>query len=70
MFFSIDGSEVRAWKANAQRQQAEKEKLIEVLRKRKVNNVVELRRIEKSLAAIGTIDVTEPMTSACMYLNL
>ena len=47
--------------------QAEKEGLIDTLRKRKVNSVVELRRIEKRLAAIGTMDVTEPMTSACTF---
>jgi hypothetical protein len=39
--------------------------MVEALRTHRVNTLAELRRIERVLAAIGTPDVTEPMTTAC-----
>jgi hypothetical protein len=45
--------------------QAEKEQYIQALRTHQVNTLVELRRVEKAFAALGTPDVSEPMTAAC-----
>ncbi|KAF2131160.1 hypothetical protein P153DRAFT_374929 [Dothidotthia symphoricarpi CBS 119687] len=45
----------------------EKEQYIQVLRSHQVNTVVELRRIEKVFAVLGTPDVSEPMTAAWSY---
>ena len=39
--------------------------MIEALRAHRVNTLVELRRIEKALAVLGSPDITEPMTAAC-----
>jgi hypothetical protein len=47
--------------------QAEKQKMVASLRNHSVNTLAELRRIERIFAAMGTSDVTEPMTTACMY---
>ncbi|EAT85268.1 hypothetical protein SNOG_07802 [Parastagonospora nodorum SN15] len=46
---------------------AEKEQYIYALRTHQVNTLVELRRIEKAFAVLGTPDVSEPMTAACKY---
>ncbi|OAK98082.1 hypothetical protein IQ06DRAFT_349803 [Phaeosphaeriaceae sp. SRC1lsM3a] len=46
---------------------AEKEQYIQALRTHQVNTVVELRRIEKAFAVLGTPDVSEPMTAAWSY---
>lgn len=40
--------------------------MIQALRSHHVNTLVELRRIEKAFAVLGSSDVTEPMTAACM----
>lgn len=45
--------------------QAEKDQMIQALRAHHVNTLVELRRIERAFAMIGSPDVTEPMTTAC-----
>jgi hypothetical protein len=45
--------------------QSEKEQCIHALRTHQVNTLVELRRIEKAFALLGTPDVSEPMTAAC-----
>ncbi|KAI9696689.1 MAG: hypothetical protein M1820_008063 [Bogoriella megaspora] len=47
--------------------QAEKEQLITSLRTRRINTLLELRRVEKLFAQIGTPDLTEPMTIAWQY---
>ncbi|EUC48516.1 hypothetical protein COCMIDRAFT_33998 [Bipolaris oryzae ATCC 44560] len=46
---------------------AEKEKYIQALRAHRVNTIVELRRIEKAFAVLGTSDCSEAMTSAWSY---
>ncbi|KAH4809637.1 hypothetical protein HBI56_072940 [Parastagonospora nodorum] len=46
---------------------AEKEQYIYALRTHQVNTLVELRRIEKAFAVLGTPDVSEPMTAAWSY---
>ncbi|KAL7773541.1 hypothetical protein CFE70_003506 [Pyrenophora teres f. teres 0-1] len=43
---------------------AEKTKHIHALRSHQVNTILELRRIEKAFAVLGTPDCSEPMTSA------
>lgn len=45
--------------------QAEKAQYIQALRAHQINTLVELRRIEKAFAVLGTPDCSEPMTSAC-----
>jgi predicted secreted protein len=35
-----------------------------------VNTLIELRRIEKAFAVLGTPDVSEPMTAACKRLPM
>jgi hypothetical protein len=45
--------------------QVEKEQYIQALRTHQINTLVELRRIEKAFAVLGTPDVSEPMTAAC-----
>jgi hypothetical protein len=50
---------------NADVAQAEKDQYIHALRTHQINTVVELRRIEKAFAVLGTPDVSEPMTAAC-----
>ena len=47
--------------------QAEKEQLVHALQSHRVNTLVELRRIEKAFAILGSPDVTEPMTAACKF---
>ena len=47
--------------------QAEKEQLVYALQSHRVNTLVELRRIEKAFAILGSPDVTEPMTAACKF---
>ena len=50
--------------------QADKEKLLRSLRTHSVNTLIELRRIEKTLAPVSTSDVTEAMTGAwAHYVN-
>lgn len=46
---------------------AEKEQLVHALQSHRVNTLVELRRIEKAFAILGSPDVTEPMTAAWSY---
>ncbi|KAF2262394.1 hypothetical protein CC78DRAFT_554605 [Lojkania enalia] len=41
--------------------------MIDALRSHQVNTLVELRRIEKAFAYLGSPDVTEPMTAAWSY---
>jgi hypothetical protein len=41
--------------------------MIESLRTHRVNTLVELRRVEKAFATIGSADLNEPMTSACRH---
>ncbi|ORX97863.1 hypothetical protein BCR34DRAFT_628508 [Clohesyomyces aquaticus] len=41
--------------------------MIHALRSRHVNTLVELRRVEKAFALLGSPDVTEPMTAAWSY---
>ncbi|PSN63764.1 hypothetical protein BS50DRAFT_602475 [Corynespora cassiicola Philippines] len=45
----------------------EKERMIQALQSHHVNTLVELRRIEKAFAVLGSSDVTEPMTAAWSY---
>jgi hypothetical protein len=52
-------------KPDADMAQAEKDQYIHALRTHQINTVVELRRIEKAFAVLGTPDVSEPMTAAC-----
>ncbi|KAF1989210.1 hypothetical protein K402DRAFT_461601 [Aulographum hederae CBS 113979] len=50
--------------------QTDKEQLIRALRRNQINTIADLRRIESMFAAIGTPDVTEPMTLAWTnYVN-
>lgn len=53
---------------NADDDQPEKEQYIRALQSHQVNTLVELRRIEKAFAVLGTSDVSEPMTRACKYM--
>lgn len=39
--------------------------MIQALQSHHVNTLVELRRIERAFAVLGSPDVTEPMTAAC-----
>lgn len=41
--------------------------MIQALRSHHVNTLVELRRIERAFALLGSPDVTEPMTAACEF---
>ncbi|OQO07143.1 hypothetical protein B0A48_07711 [Cryoendolithus antarcticus] len=47
--------------------EAQKQALIEALNEHRINTVGELRRIERIFAAIGSPDLTQPMTTAWMY---
>lgn len=49
--------------------QAEKAQYIQALRIHQINTLVELRRIEKVFAVLGTPDCSEPMTSACKQIT-
>jgi hypothetical protein len=44
--------------------------MIQALRSHHVNTLVELRRIERAFALLGSPDVTEPMTAACEIFTL
>jgi hypothetical protein len=44
--------------------------MIQALRSHHVNTLVELRRIERAFALLGSPDVTEPMTAACEFFTL
>ncbi|KAF1997729.1 hypothetical protein P154DRAFT_496490 [Amniculicola lignicola CBS 123094] len=46
---------------------AEKDQMIQALRSHHINTLVELRRVEKVFATLGSPDVTEPMTAAWSY---
>ncbi|KAF2712120.1 hypothetical protein K504DRAFT_521419 [Pleomassaria siparia CBS 279.74] len=46
---------------------AEKDRMIKALRSHHVNTLVELQRIERAFAVLGSSDVTEPMTAAWSY---
>ena len=39
--------------------------MIQALQSHRINTLVELRRIEKAFAVLGSPDVNEPMTAAC-----
>jgi hypothetical protein len=41
--------------------------MIQALQMHQVNTLIELRRIEKAFAVLGTPDVSEPMTTAWSY---
>ncbi|KAH7116751.1 hypothetical protein B0J11DRAFT_509780 [Dendryphion nanum] len=45
----------------------EKDQMIQSLRSHQVNTLVELRRVERAFATLGSQDCTEPMTSAWSY---
>ncbi|KAF2116944.1 hypothetical protein BDV96DRAFT_39122 [Lophiotrema nucula] len=45
----------------------EKSQMIEALNSHQITTLVELRRIEKAFATLGSPDVTEPMTAAWSY---
>ncbi|KAF2237839.1 hypothetical protein EV356DRAFT_573845 [Viridothelium virens] len=47
--------------------QAEKDQLIAALRTKRINTLLELRRVERMFAQLGTPDLTEPMTTAWQY---
>ena len=49
--------------------QAQKQALIKALNEHRVNTIGELRRIERLFATMGSSDLTQPMTSACMTLS-
>ena len=49
--------------------QAQKQGLIKALDEHRINTIGELRRVERIFATLGSSDVTQPMTSACMYLR-
>ena len=48
--------------------QVDKQQLITALQQRRVNSLLELRRVERIFAQLGTPDLTEPMTLACKYI--
>lgn len=51
--------------ANGSQQQAQKLALIEALNDHRINTIGELRRVERMFAALGSSDLTQPMTAAC-----
>lgn len=46
---------------------AEKQQYIRALQTHQINTLIELRRVEKAFAVLGTPDCSEPMTSAWSY---
>lgn len=54
---------------NIAQQQAQKLALIEALNEHRINAIGELRRVERMFAALGSSDLTQPMTSACRSLE-
>lgn len=51
--------------ANRPDLQAQKQALIAALNERRINTIGELRRVERIFAALGSPDLTQPMTAAC-----
>ncbi|KAF3490662.1 uncharacterized protein GIQ15_00179 [Arthroderma uncinatum] len=47
--------------------QHEKEQLIQSLRSHRINTLMELRRIEKTLVPSGSSDIYEPLATAWLY---
>ena len=43
--------------------------MIQALNSHRMNTVVELRRIEKAFAELGSSDVAAPITAACKYIS-
>ena len=53
--------------ANCNDPKAQKQALIKALNEHRINTIVELRRVERIFATLGSSDVTQPMTAACMH---
>lgn len=51
--------------ANRNDPQAQKQAMITALNEHRINTIVELRRVERIFATLGSSDVTQPMTAAC-----
>ncbi|KAK4898491.1 hypothetical protein LTR27_004088 [Elasticomyces elasticus] len=49
--------------------QAQKQALIVALNEHRINTIGELRRVERIFATLGSPDLTQPMTAACMELS-
>ena len=50
--------------------QAQKQAMIKALNEHRINTIVELRRVERVFASLGSSDVTQPMTAACTDFHL
>ena len=46
--------------------QAQKQAMIVALNEHRINTIGELRRVERIFATLGSPDLTQPMTAACM----
>jgi hypothetical protein len=46
--------------------QAQKQALIDALNEHRINTLSELRRVERIFASLGSPDLNQPMTAACM----
>jgi hypothetical protein len=55
--------------ANRNDPQTQKQALIKALNEHRINTIVELRRVERIFATLGSSDVTQPMTAACMHFS-
>ena len=53
--------------ANRPEPKAQKQALITALKERRINTIGELRRVERIFATLGSSDVTQPMTGACVF---
>lgn len=49
--------------------QAQKQAMIKALNEHRINTIGELRRVERIFANLGSSDLTQPMTAACMNLT-
>jgi hypothetical protein len=49
--------------------QAQKQAMIRALNEHRINTIGELRRVERIFATLGSSDVTQPMTAACMNIH-
>ena len=54
--------------ANRDDPQAQKQAMIKALNEHRINTIVELRRVERVFANLGSSDVTQPMTAACTHI--
>jgi len=52
--------------ANKPDPQAQKQALIDTLNEHRINTLGELRRVERIFATLGSSDLTQPMTAACV----